>query len=235
MAVSGKEALATDWTTRIDDLAVDDETLRVFARLLHTYLALGVEDQEGIATMAAIAVDPESDDDDAQAALNTLRESLSSSAKWVDLSSETDLNDAEWQTAREMDVEEATFAERLKACMAARSMSQVQLARASDVGQPAISMMLARNCRPQRRTIEKLSRALGVAPDELWVASRGKNVPPSASESGKGGGSSPEIDLWTNDTPLASFEYKPHFAKTNDYSITSNVGHFGPDGPKAAA
>ena len=87
MAVSGNESWITDWTTRIDDLSVGDETLRVFARLLRIYLALGVADREGIATMASIAVDPESNADDAQTALNTLRESLSSSAEWVDLSS----------------------------------------------------------------------------------------------------------------------------------------------------
>lgn len=235
MAVLGKAARGGDWTTRIDDLSVDDEALRIFARLLRTYLSRGDEDREGIAAMASIAVDPESDADDAQAALNTLRESLSSSMEWIDLSSETDLDDAERQVAREMDAEEATFAERLKACMAAKSMSQVQLAGASGVGQPAISMMLARNCRPQRRTIEKLSRALGVAPDELWPVSRDETAGLSPEETGKADGLSPGIDLWTIDAPLANFEHKSHLAKTNNYSITLNVDQFGPDGPKAAA
>ncbi len=76
-----------------------------------------------------------------------------------------------------MDAEEATFAERLSAVMAAKGFSQSRLARASDVGQPAISMLLARSCRPQRRTVERLARALDVAPGDLWPDFAGGAAP----------------------------------------------------------
>jgi transcriptional regulator with XRE-family HTH domain len=85
-----------------------------------------------------------------------------------DLESEEDLNEEERNASRRMADEEAAFAERLLTVMAEKSMSQVQLAAAVGVGQPAISMMLSRNCRPQRRTVEKLARALEVSPETLW-------------------------------------------------------------------
>jgi plasmid maintenance system antidote protein VapI len=67
-----------------------------------------------------------------------------------------------------MDREEADFAERLRAVMSEKGVTQTQLAEAIGVGQPAISMMLQRNCRPQKRTIIKLAEALRVSAEELW-------------------------------------------------------------------
>ena len=156
------------WTKSIDDLQVNDEALRLFAHLLRIYLDRGQEDQEGIESMASIITNPDADDDDVQAALDTLRESLHSTASAVDLESEDELTDEERSASRRMDSEEAAFAERLLAVMTEKNMSQVQLAAAIGVGQPAISMMLSRNCRPQRRTVERLARALEVSPEQLW-------------------------------------------------------------------
>ncbi|MBY0521780.1 MAG: helix-turn-helix transcriptional regulator [Gemmataceae bacterium] len=68
----------------------------------------------------------------------------------------------------QMDAEEDLFAKRLHATMATKGLTQAQLAAAIGVGQPAISMMLQRNCRPQKRTVVKLAEALGIAPEELW-------------------------------------------------------------------
>jgi|GEM_PF-793786 len=168
MMGSRVESELLKWTKSIDGLAVDDETLRLFANLLCVYLGRDEEDQEGIASMASIVADPQADADEIQAALDTLRESLHSTAAAVDLGSEADLSAEERDVSGRMDAEEATFADRLRAVMGEKGISQVQLAEAVGVGQPAISMMLARECRPQRRTVEKLARALGVAPEELW-------------------------------------------------------------------
>ena len=54
--------------------------------------------------------------------------------------------------------------------MAATGMTQVELAEKVGIGQPAISMMLNRTCRPQKKTVQKLAAALGVAPVDLWPA-----------------------------------------------------------------
>lgn len=67
-----------------------------------------------------------------------------------------------------MDRQEATFAERLQAVMTERGVTQVELAEKVGVGQPAISMMLNRTCRPQKKTVQKIAAALGVKPVDLW-------------------------------------------------------------------
>ncbi len=68
----------------------------------------------------------------------------------------------------EMDREEATFAARLQSLLTERGVTQAELAGKVGVGQPAISMMLNRDCRPQRKTVEKIAAALDVTPEDLW-------------------------------------------------------------------
>lgn len=67
-----------------------------------------------------------------------------------------------------MDTQEATFAERLRELMEARKVSQQELADRAHCSQPAISQMLKRACRPQKKTILKLAEALNVQPRDLW-------------------------------------------------------------------
>jgi transcriptional regulator with XRE-family HTH domain len=69
---------------------------------------------------------------------------------------------------QQMDQEEAHFADRLREIMQQRGMTQAQLAEKLGIGQPAICMMLQRQCRPQRRTVVRLAEALEVAPTDLW-------------------------------------------------------------------
>ncbi|MFM7038566.1 MAG: helix-turn-helix domain-containing protein [Planctomycetaceae bacterium] len=54
--------------------------------------------------------------------------------------------------------------------MEEKNMSQETLASLMGVSQPAISNMLNRRCRPQRRTIVRFAQALGVTEEELWNA-----------------------------------------------------------------
>lgn len=89
------------------------------------------------------------------------------------LESEVDAAANESQLATivsEMDQEESTFAARLRTVMDSRGLTQCELAAKVGLGQPAISNFLNRECRPQRRTVEKLAAALEVAPQELWPA-----------------------------------------------------------------
>jgi predicted XRE-type DNA-binding protein len=67
-----------------------------------------------------------------------------------------------------MDHQEATFAERLRGVMDRTGVTQSELAARIGVGQPAVSMMLNRTCRPQRKTIDKIAVALGVSATALW-------------------------------------------------------------------
>jgi DNA-binding Xre family transcriptional regulator len=151
---------------------LSEHDLGVFARLLAIYLSHDEQDRVGIATMASIVADRNATPDEIEAALETIREGLYPTQP-IDLGL-----DGEWEpgenrsgenrASEEMDLQESTFANRLDELMRLKRISQVQLAEAIGVGQPAISMMLARSCRPQRRTVEKLARALGVAPSDLW-------------------------------------------------------------------
>ena len=68
----------------------------------------------------------------------------------------------------EMDRQEATFAERLRAAMAEKGLTRAELAAKVGIGQPAISMMLKRACRPQRKTVEKIATVLDLKAEELW-------------------------------------------------------------------
>ena len=52
--------------------------------------------------------------------------------------------------------------------MRERRLTQADLAQRAGLSQPAISMMLARKYRPQRRTVRLLAQVLGVAESELW-------------------------------------------------------------------
>lgn len=67
-----------------------------------------------------------------------------------------------------MDEEESSFAQRLRALMEAKELTQADLAAKVGIGQPAISMMLNRACRPQRKTVLRFADALGVSVQELW-------------------------------------------------------------------
>jgi DNA-binding XRE family transcriptional regulator len=69
---------------------------------------------------------------------------------------------------RRREDEEKLFAENLARLLKEKDLTQAELARRIGVRQPAISMMLSRRCRPQRRTVEKMARALGVEVRELW-------------------------------------------------------------------
>lgn len=68
----------------------------------------------------------------------------------------------------EMDRQEASFANNLRKLMDEKGITQAELAEKLGIGQPAVSMMLQRQCRPQKRTVIRIADALGVEPSEIW-------------------------------------------------------------------
>ncbi len=70
--------------------------------------------------------------------------------------------------AMRADSQEAAFADRLRELMAIKCITQEELSRRAGCTQPAVSQMLGRKCRPQKKTILKLADALGVPPRDLW-------------------------------------------------------------------
>jgi lambda repressor-like predicted transcriptional regulator len=69
---------------------------------------------------------------------------------------------------RRLEQEEEVFVTNLKRLMSERRLTQADLAQRAGLSQPAISMMLARKYRPQRRTVRLLAQVLGVSEGELW-------------------------------------------------------------------
>jgi transcriptional regulator with XRE-family HTH domain len=67
-----------------------------------------------------------------------------------------------------MNTQEATFADRIRELMETKRISQQELAARAGCSQPAISQMLNRTCRPQKKTILKLAEALNVRACDLW-------------------------------------------------------------------
>ncbi len=68
----------------------------------------------------------------------------------------------------QMDTQEATFTERVKAILQDKNITQEELAERIGCTQSAVSKMLSRQSRPQRKTILKMATALSVEPSALW-------------------------------------------------------------------
>src|SRR5262245_48263892 len=144
--------------------------------LLRAYIECGSEVQEGIRELLAACQDPETTEDDRQMMLHSLADALFPQTHdgklGLDLEASEKMGAAHSEETRavleEMDREEATFAARLVAFLKERSITQEELAARIGVGQPAISNLLNRQCRPQRRTVLRLAEALGVPPQDLW-------------------------------------------------------------------
>ncbi len=148
----------------------------IVSRWLRAFVECSDTVQGVICEMFEIINDPETDDDDKKMASRTLVEALfpksfngSLGADLVELENEHRTNgEGGSKIISEMDAEEQTFASKVTTLMEQRGMTQTQLAEAIGVGQSAISMMLSRQARPQRRTVTKIAEALGVEVEELW-------------------------------------------------------------------
>ncbi|MFN0056550.1 MAG: helix-turn-helix domain-containing protein [Planctomycetales bacterium] len=132
--------------------------------------------QAVVREMLDIIASDSAEDDEREMAISTVREALFPSNRPGGLGS--DLEELEEdakshipgyaELLRQMDEEESTFADRVGSLMKDKSLTQEALANAIGVGQSAISMMLMRQSRPQKRTVVRIAEALGVTPSELW-------------------------------------------------------------------
>lgn len=159
----------------------DDE--EVFAQLqgcapvLLAFMECSDDLQKHAKEMLKVFLDPNSNDDDRFLAGTTLADILFPNTHEGDKMLGMDLQEAEAIARQqsepsavltEMDREEETFAARLEALMQEHGISQTELARRIGIGQSAISMMLKRECRPQKRTVIRIADALTVKPEDLW-------------------------------------------------------------------
>lgn len=128
-------------------------------------------------TMLAVAEDEQRPQTERQRALMTLADALHLNPD-EDGRYGMDLNASEAAAAERypalatqveiMDSQEAKFAGRLRQLMKDKCITQEKLAARIECSQPAISQMLNRKCRPQRKTLDKIAKALNVDVRELW-------------------------------------------------------------------
>lgn len=162
-------------TNHLDTNHLTEDICR-FAPVFQAYLECSDDLQEHARKLFAQLSNPETDEDDRALAAMTLADVLFPNLHEGELGS--DLEECEAQGAQHspeakaalecMDREEATFADRLQKAMSDRGLTQVQLAEQIGVGQSAISMMIQRQCRPQRRTVARMAEALAMSPEDLW-------------------------------------------------------------------
>jgi len=150
-----------------DVLALD---VTRFAMLFHAFNACSPEVQTIIKEMGEIIVDESVPVDEKVHAVDVVVEALFPALTAEIREGDNGfMNSPQAEEARaDLDKEEETFANRLRDLMDSKGMTQDALAKATGVGQSAISNMLKRCCRPQQRTIARLAAALGAEPSDLW-------------------------------------------------------------------
>jgi transcriptional regulator with XRE-family HTH domain len=134
--------------------------------------------QEVVVTLLRVLKDPRTTPVERQRALMTIADALFLNPDEEDGEYGQDLAASETYAAsrvpalarevQKMNAQEAEFAQRLRELMEAKRISQQALADRVGCSQPAISQMLNRMCRPQKKTILKLAEALNVSARELW-------------------------------------------------------------------
>lgn len=147
-------------------------TSEQFAVVFQAYLECSDNIQAAIREMVEIVNDPESDEEEKFAAVSTIADALFPASHNGVLGADlfaTDDDDVEITKLLErLDQKEASFADRVAELLGVKGMTQGELASAIGIGQPAISMMLSRQSRPQHRTVEKIAKVLRVDPEDLW-------------------------------------------------------------------
>jgi len=150
---------------------MNDEAIR-FAKLLSALNECTPETQTIVREMAKIISNPEATDDDRTHATDVILEALFPSLMqdFVEFDGEClRMSDKAQQAKSRLEKEEESFSDKLRTLMEKHDMSEKKLAELTGVGQPAISNMLNRRCRPQRRTIARFAEVFGVHPEDLWA------------------------------------------------------------------
>ncbi len=151
---------------------------------IHRFLECSDEVQSVVRSMFAVIEHSLTTDEDRQRAMTTITDALFVNPMeghgrygFDFLTAERDAAQKHEQVERrpvvaarldQLDSQEATFAERLRKILDEKNVTQEELAVRIDCTQSAISKMLSRNARPQRKTILKVAQALNVQPTDLW-------------------------------------------------------------------
>lgn len=143
-----------------------------FAAFFRAYIECKPEVQQVIQELSAIVESDEATQEEREYAVSVMVEAL-----FPGLAADTLETHRGWLSSedtakerQEVDNQEVFFGDKVRQLMTEKNISQELLAERVGVGQPAISNILNRKCRPQQKTIAKVATALGVSPSELWPA-----------------------------------------------------------------
>lgn len=146
------------------------QNVRIFMQIKSAYEQCAPTIREAIDDMLLICGEADATEEEKSRALYTIVEALfpSLSADLVEAERRARKHPENEAYARALDDEESVFSKRVQDAMAEKGMTQDELAKIVGVSQPAISNMLNRKCRPQRRTVSRIAEALGKKPVDLW-------------------------------------------------------------------
>ena len=152
--------------------------------LIRCYLECSDEVQSVVRSMFAVLEYDQATDEDRHRAINTIADALflkpfeGHGRYGMDLSTiERESAEKHEQVERravvsrrrdQLDSQQATFAQRLRQFLEEKNVTQEELAERIGCTQSAVSKMLSRDARPQRKTIFKMALALNIEPTELW-------------------------------------------------------------------
>lgn len=157
-----------DRLTQLSSIKLSPEETRTLLSLLKIVsLSDNKQLKKDIGDLLNIYFNNELDDEERTAAFNTLIDMTDpeNCAKEIE---DFLCDEGSLKILKKMEHQELHFADKLKALLEKKNITQKQLADKIHVGQSAISMMLKRQCRPQKHTIEKIAKALDASPKELW-------------------------------------------------------------------
>jgi predicted XRE-type DNA-binding protein len=146
------------------------ENVRIYLQIRSAYDQCDDDIKEVIDEMVGIASSESATDDERESATVTIVEALFPDLAVDILESCERVRKSPNNKLRslEMAEEERVFAERVQSRMEQLQMTQEKLAEAIGISQPAVSNLLNRQCRPQRRTVLRIANAMEIDPEELW-------------------------------------------------------------------
>jgi len=162
--------MTTSATTADRAASLMETNIKTFIEVKNAYDECAPEIRELIDEMCAIVSSGDATDEQRQRAMHTALEALfpgftpdiTKFVRGLQALPESQAYE------KELDTQETTFAERLRAIMQSKGWTQERLAERVGVGQPAISNMLNRLSRPQTKTVLRIAEALEVPPEDLW-------------------------------------------------------------------
>lgn len=146
------------------------------SRFISAFAECSTEIQNYVLEMTGIVSDESSTDDERSLAFDAISEALWTglTADVVEQHSKLLRDEIGVEARKVIDEEGKTFAENVRAALEKKGMTQDELAKEVGVTQPAIANILARHCRPQRKTVHKIADALGVTATSLWPTGESK-------------------------------------------------------------